>query len=74
MGGMLGTGGMLVGIFVILVTVVTGTVVGCVGNIIGVSVGGPAIVIIWGPIGATTLAIEVCRRGGRGLPGVPGAP
>ena len=47
----MGTGGMLVGIFVMLVTVVTGTVVGCVGNIIGVSVGGPVIVIICGPVG-----------------------
>jgi hypothetical protein len=74
MGGMLGTGGMLVGMLGMLVTVVTGTVVGCVGNIIGVSVGGPDMVIIWGPIGATTGAIEVCKRGGRGIPGMPGAP
>ena len=73
-GGMFGTGGMLVGMLGILVTAVTGTVAGCVGNIMGVSVGGPAMVIMWGAIGAMTGAMEVCNRGGRGLPGVPGAP
>ena len=32
------------------------------------------MVIMWGAIGAMTGAMEVCNRGGRGLPGVPGAP